>query len=77
MRTMEKKTLIVSTHGVWRGNITEEINGVQQIQRKNDGTANYTINEHFDEKTNAVKIKIDSVKSENMAVEIIIKDLPI
>lgn len=74
---MEKKMLVVSTHGVWRGRITEEINGVQQIQRKNDGTANYTINEHFDEKTNAVKIKIDGIKSENMAVEIIVKDSPI
>lgn len=72
-----KKILSVITYGIWSGTVTVEENGSESYRQENKGDKNFDLNQYFDEKEKAVKIKIDGIKSEGMSVEIIVKESPL
>lgn len=72
-----KKMLSVITYGIWSGTVTVEGNGSESYRQENKGDKNFDLNQYFDEKEKAVKIKLDGIKSEGMSVEIIVKESPL
>lgn len=70
-----KKMLSVITYGIWSGTVTVEENGSESYRQENKGDKNFDLNQYFDEKEKAVKIKIDGIKTYDMSVEIVVKDL--
>lgn len=70
-----KKMLSVITYGIWSGTVTVEENGKDRLRQENSNDKNFTLNQYFDEKEKAVKIKIGGIKTNDMSVEIVVKDL--
>ena len=72
-----KKILSVITYGIWSGTVTVEENGSESYRQENKSDKNFDLNQYYDEKEKAVKIKINGIKSEGMSVEIIVKESPL